>query len=101
MARRGVGEIMEQSYRHESQRANAVLSNLPPGAKLHELCLPRSVRKPTITERSEAVARVAAAKLCQRQRRRIVDVWAEDGEHWDWGLYRLWFVVTVPDGKAN
>ena len=93
--------IEEATTRHNSDRANAVLSNLSPGAKLHELCLPRSLRHPMVTERSEAAARLAAAKLCQRGARRIIDVWTEDGMHADWGMYRIWFIVTVPSNRVH
>lgn len=87
--------------RHDSARANCVLGNLTAGAKLHEVCLPRSMRNPLVTERAEIAARAAAAKLCQQQKRRIVDVWTEDGMHAEFGMYRMFYVVTVPDGKAH
>lgn len=75
---------------HNSPLANGAVGD---GKKVFTLALPRSVRKPEITERSEKTAQFAAAKLCQTKSLRIEKVWFEDGEHGDHGLYRRWYMI--------
>jgi hypothetical protein len=81
----------ESEFGHYSARAAAALQA---GSRVHTLALPRSSNRPWITSQSETEARQAAAKLCQRQNARVLDVWFEDGEHPDWGLYRRWYIIT-------
>lgn len=83
------------TFSHMSERAAAVISN---GGRVFNLALPRSNRNPLVTEQSEGAARMAAAKLCQQHGMRILDVWKEFGEHDDWGLYTMYYIVV---GKAH
>jgi hypothetical protein len=85
----------EQQYSHFSARA---ASAVQAGSRVYTLALPRSNNRAHITEQSEIEARVAAAKLCQMNGVQLLDVWFEDGEHPDWGLYRMFYIIT---GKAH
>jgi hypothetical protein len=85
----------EQEFSHYSARAAAAMQA---GSRVFTLALPRSSNRPWITAQSEREARQAAAKLCQRQGLCVADVWFEDGEHPDWGMYRRWYVIA---GKVH
>lgn len=77
-------------FGHYSSLASGAVGD---GKKVFTLALPRSIRNPEVTRRSEMTAQFAAAKLCQTKGLRIEKVWFEDGEHDDWGFYRRWYMI--------
>lgn len=82
--------MLELPFAHNSAIANGAVGA---GKKVFTLALPRSRRRPEITDKSEGQARLAAAKLCQQTGLSIEKVWFEDGEHPDHGLYRRWYMI--------
>jgi hypothetical protein len=78
------------AFGHNSPLANGAVGD---GKRVFTLALPRSERKPEVTEKSEQTARFAAARLCQKEGLRIEKVWFEDGMHDDFGMYRRWYMI--------
>jgi hypothetical protein len=82
--------VLPEGTSHNSPLANGAVGD---GKQVFTLALPRSVRDPQVTARSEATAQFAAARLCQEKGLRIEKVWFEDGMHEMWGMYRRWYMI--------